>query len=218
MDTLTQNPLLPEPIIVTRNGRNRTIRRVQTCWFTGAVITNFNRDGDDRWSIEHIVPISSHLFDTLTQAQRDKNTVPALAHANTAAANASIVLKYVFRDRLRMALYGTTDLTTVPLEERVKWSKELRKLINQTAAEVFDEYRLKGKWFWTNPVVVPTEGIRMWTLANPHHNWTEADLAQRNAALEDLRSNTRHNLAERFGNFDYTTETDQAVRADLCME
>jgi hypothetical protein len=210
--------LLAEPVTVMRKGRTRTIRRVQSCWFTGGIITNFTKEGDDRWTSEHIVPSSSELFSLLTTAQRDKNIVPAYAHANTAAANYSIVLKYVFRDRLRMALYGTTDLNTVPLEDRVKWSKELRALINRTAAEVFDEYRLKGKWFWTNPVVVPAEGIQMWTLANPHHKWTPADLNRRNVALETLRAASKAKLIERFGDFEYTDQTDAAIRTDLCMD
>lgn len=214
------NRQLTQPITIRRKGRVRVVTKVQTCWFTGAelVVQNRGVGGADRgkpelpncWTLEHVVPAVSHLIALIPEDQQRKNTVPAAALVNHAIGSLPIAIKMVVRDRLRMALHGTTDLKDA---EPIQWTNAMRSMALKVIREEDQRYRLLGKKIWHDPVVVPAQGIRLWSLENPYHPITPELLEERDRLLLELRDATVRIFAERFGRND--AEVVAAVERDL---
>lgn len=214
--------MLATPVTVYRKGKARTIYNRQTCWFTGVDITpkdgdSVARDGqidNDRWTEEHIIPVSSHLFEATRDlwANSRRNIIPACAFANSCAGDLPLSIKFRMRDRLRMAFYGTTDLTGdfTPVE----WSDNVRETIRKIRDEEVARYEIHGKKVWHNPMIDKAEGIRLWDVRNRYLPITPEDLDHRQALVSELLEESLRRLNERF-KFEITPEIREAMVMDL---
>ncbi len=213
---------LETPVTVYRKGKARTIYNRQTCWFTGLDITP--KDGDivardgqidnDRWTEEHIIPVSSHLFEATRDlwANSRRNIIPAAAIANSAAGDLPLAIKFSMRDRLRTEFYGTTDLSGAFTP--IKWSKAVRSAILRIRDEEVARYEIHGKKIWHNPMINAAEDIRMWDVRNPYLPVTQEDLDRREVLLAELLEESLRRLNERFG-FEITPAIREALVMDL---
>lgn len=210
------------PVTVYRKGKARTIYKRQTCWFTGIDITpkdgdSVARDGqidNDRWTEEHIIPVSSHLFEATRDlwANSRRNIIPACAFANSCAGDLPLAIKFAMRDRLRIEFYGTTDLSG-PFTP-VKWSKKVRSTILRIRDEEVARYELLGKKIWHNPMINEAEDIRLWDARNKYFPITQDILEQRAVLLAELFESSLKRLNERFG-FEITPAIREAMVMDL---
>lgn len=213
---------LETPVVVYRKGKARTIYNRQTCWFTGLDITpkdgdSVARDGqidNDRWTEEHIIPVSSHLFEATRDlwATSRRNIIPAAAIANSAAGDLPLAIKFSMRDRLRQEFYGTTDLSGgfTP----IKWSTDVRSTILRIRDEEVARYELLGKKIWHNPMIDGSENIRLWDVRNKYMHITQEILDQRETLLATLLEESLRRLNERFG-FEITPAIREAMVMDL---
>lgn len=213
---------LETPVTVYRKGKTRTIYKRQSCWFTGIDITpkdgdSVARDGqiaNDRWTEEHIIPVSSHLFEATRDlwANSRRNIIPACAFANSCAGDLPLAIKFAMRDRLRIEFYGTTDLSG-PFTP-VKWSKKVRSAIIRIRDEEVARYEMLGKKIWHNPMINEAEDIRMWDVRNKYFPITQEILDQRQVLLAELLETSLKRLNERFG-FEITPAIREAMVMDL---
>ena len=213
---------LETPVTVYRKGKARTIYNRQTCWFTGVDITpkdgdSVARDGqidNDRWTEEHIIPVSSHLFEATRDlwANTRRNIIPAAAFANSCAGDLPLAIKFRMRDRLRTEFYGTTDLTGdfTP----IKWSRAVRSTILRIRDEEVARFELLGKKIWHNPMINAAEDIRMWDVRNPYLAVTQEILDRREVLLAELLEESLRRLNERF-KFEITPAIREAMVMDL---
>lgn len=214
---------LETPVVVYRKGKSRTIYNRQTCWFTGVDITPKEGEqvggkggsmADDRWTEEHIIPVSSHLYGATRDqwANSRRNIIPACAFVNSCVGDLPLAIKFRIRDRLRAELYGSTDLSGdfTP----AKWSKSLRSLVLRIVKEEDFKYRLLDKKVWHNPMINAAEDIRLWDVRNVYLNITPEILERREALRDELMEESLRRMNDRFG-FEITPAVREAMVMDL---
>lgn len=187
-----------------------------SCWYTGIEVVDGPSDGSNMavHTVEHIVPVDSHLFTALKGcgALYRRNTVPACGYVNWSLGSAPLPVKFAVRDRLRQELYGTEDLRGVT--KRATWTRAVQSLCYKVITEEEGRYRLLDKRIHHNPLVVPDKGVRLWSLDNPHHPITPAILQTRDELLAELRQLTADRVRHRF-EVDATPEIAEAIEQDL---
>lgn len=127
-------------------------------------------EGPQRYTREHLIARGTAIF-KLFPVLHERNTRPASAFCNEHVGTMPLGLKILIRDRIRL-------LRADQLSKRVR--SEIVKIV----AEDQGRFMIKGKKVWTNPIV--GGGHRMWSLENPHHDFTRDDLDKRAELIDEL--------------------------------
>lgn len=163
----------------------------KSCWYSGIYLHSPRNKSEmalfHAFTKEHIIPLSSALYNNLTDEQKTKNVKPCCAWINHSIKDAPASVKYELREKIWEQLG----------KEPNEFTKAKAKIIRQIYEEHMSEYKIQGRLVWQQPKTWIYD-TPFWSTKNPHVPFKEEDIERRNEILHSIHEKSVSYLTPRF--------------------